>query len=92
LATARELPASSLACWAFSENVESLRGVLAQPVHRGGQIAHETLLPFERDTPREVAGDGGIDYLVDFLLDRLFGRLVPPFDDGTGALAVLVLI
>ena len=70
--------------------VQRLADVLAQRVHRGGEIEHEVLLAFERNTLREVAGHRGLDQAVDLGLDCLLDGLVPPFDDRAGALAVLI--
>ena len=65
-------------------------GVLAQRVHRAGEIEHEPALAIDRHALREIAGDHRFDQIVDLGLDRLLDRLVLPLDDRAGAFAVLV--
>ena len=58
------------------EVLQRLAGVLAQRVHRRGEIEHEPFLALERNALGEVAGDRGLDEVVDLALDRLLDRLV----------------
>ena len=48
------------------------------------------LLAIDRHALREIAGNRRFDQIVDLGLDRLLDRLVLPFDDRSGAFAVLV--
>ena len=49
-------------------------GVLAQRVHRAGEIEHEPALAIDRHALREIAGDHRFDQIVDLGLDRLLRR------------------
>ena len=72
------------------EVLQRLAGVLAQRVHRGGEIEHEVLLAFERHALREIAGHRGLDQAVDLALDRLLDGFVAPFDDRAGTFAMVI--
>ena len=54
------------------------------------RLSMKPFLPSSRYALGEIAGDRGLDEIVDFALDRLLDGLVAPFHDGAGALAVLV--
>ena len=70
--------------------VHGVGHIAAEAVHGVRKVEHEAALALERNAAGEIAVERRLDEAVDLLLDRLLDGLVPPLDDGTGALAALV--